>query len=240
MFLNKSESHIIIVAIYVDDIIITGTDVAAIEALKLHLHTVFSIKDLGKMHYFLGMEVSYVHQGIIMTQKKFSKELLQSSSLDVSKVAKTPLPVNVKLFADSGEYYSDPALYRSLVGKLNFLTHTRPDLSYVVQTLSQFMHQPRVEHFTALHHVLRYLAGTLGQGILLTATSQLTLKAYSDPDWASCPNTRRSVTGYVMLLGTSHISWKSKKQATVSKSFSEAEYRAMAGATEITWLVRLL
>lgn len=143
-----------------------------------------------------------------MTQKKFSKELLLTSGLDLTKLAKTPMPSNLKLIADSGEYYSDPALYRSLVGKLNFLTHTRPDLSYDVRTLSQYMHQPRIQHFEALTHVLRYLAGTVGQGILLFATHQLTLRAYSDSDWASCPNTRRSVTGYVMLLGSSLVSWK--------------------------------
>lgn len=176
-----------------------------------------------------------------MTQKKFTKELLQECNMDLSQIAKTPLHVHLKLAADTGEFFSDPVLYRSLVGKLNFLTHTRPDLSYVVQTLSQYMHQPRLQHYTALHHVMRYPAGTIGQGILLSATPQLTLKAYSDSDWASCPDTRRSVIGYVMLLGSSPVSWKSKKQATVSKSSAEAEYRAMAAAaSEITWLVRLL
>lgn len=111
LFLNKSESHIIIAAIYVDDIILTRTDVDAIEALKTHLHNVFSIKDLGRLHYFLGMEVSYIHQGIIMTQKKFSKELLQSSFLDLSKIAKTPLPIHVNLLDDSREYYRDHMLF---------------------------------------------------------------------------------------------------------------------------------
>ena len=187
------------------------------------------------------MEITAVSQGLIMTQRKFSKELLATCNMNLSKTAKTPLPAGLKLSGDCGALCTDPVLYRSLVGKLNFLTHTRPDLCYAVQTLSQYMHQPRVQHHEALHHVLRYLAGSLGQGILLAATDQLTLKAYSDSDWASCPDTRRSVTGYVMLLGSSPISWKSKKQATVSKSFSEAEYRAMsAAASEITWLVRLL
>lgn len=103
------------------------------------------------------------------------------------------------------------------------------------------MHQPRTQHFDALTHILRYLAGTVGQRILLSASNQLTLKAYSDSKCASCPNTRRSVASYVMLLGDSPVSLKSKKQATVSKCISEAKYRAMeAAATEITWLVRLL
>lgn len=128
-----------------------------------------------------------------------------------------------------------------MVGKLNFLTNTRPDLSYTVQHLSQFLQKPRVPHIEALMHTLRYVGSTVGQGIILKASDQLTLQAYSDSDWGACVDTRRSVSGYIMLLGNSPISWKSKKQATVSKSSSEAEYRAMASAaSEITWLVRLL
>lgn len=133
----------------------------------------------------------------------------------------------------------DPTLYRSLVGKLNFLTHSRPDLSYSVQALSQHMQKPTVLHFEALSHT--YLSATLGQGILLFGSDNLTLQAYSDSDWGACPDTRRSIFGFVLLLGHSPISWKSKKQATVSWSSSEAEYGSMASASsEVVWVVRLL
>nr|XP_017221138.1 PREDICTED: uncharacterized mitochondrial protein AtMg00810-like [Daucus carota subsp. sativus] len=136
---------------------------------------------------------------------------------------------------------SNPELYRSLVGKLNYLTNTRPDLSYTVQSLSQYMHAPRTSHFAALHHTLRYLAATVTQGILLKAADHLKLQAFSDADWASCKDSRRSVTGYILLFGQSPVTWKSKKQSTVSKSSAEAEYRAMAAAAaEVTWAVRLL
>ncbi|XP_021758565.1 uncharacterized protein LOC110723521 [Chenopodium quinoa] len=186
LFIYQTSTAFIIAAVYVDDIILTGTDLGVITTLKNHLHKVFSIKDLGELHYFLGIEVSHKKQSIILTQKKFSKELLQLTS-------------------DHGDHFHDPVLYKSLVGKLNFLTHTRPDLSYAVQTLSQFMSQQRIPHVQALHHVLRYIAGTIGQGILLQANSQLCLKAYSDSDWASCSESRKSVTGYVMLLGNSLV-----------------------------------
>ena len=103
------------------------------------------------------------------------------------------------------------------------------------------MQTPRVPHLQALHHTLGYIKGTLGQGILLRASPQLTLQAFSDSNWASCPTSRRSVTGYPVLLGSSPISWKSKRQGVVSKSSSEAEYRAMSqAASEVTWLVGLL
>ena len=228
-------------AVYIDDIIITSADSSVISNLKQHLHSTFSMKDLGLLNYFLGIEVTHMQQGIILTQKKFTNELLQDCNMDVSKTTKIPMPTTVRLLADEGEPYYDPVQYRSLVGKLNFLTHTRPDLSFVVQTLSQFMQHPRLPHVQALQHVLRYINATVGQGILLKANTQLILQAYSDSDWAFCPNSRRSATGHLLLLGNSPISWKSKKQSTISRSSSEAEYRAMAAASaEVTWVVNLL
>ena len=135
----------------------------------------------------------------------------------------------------------NPELYHSLVGKLNYLTHTRPHLNYSVQVLSQFMHSSRTPHLDALTHVLRYVNHSAHRGILLKASDSLTLQAYSDSDWASCPDSRRSITGYILLFGSSPVAWKSKKQGTVSRSSSESEYRAMASAAaDVTWTVRLL
>lgn len=107
--------------------------------------------------------------------------------------------------------------------------------------LSQFMQNPRTSYMEALQHILKYVSATVGQGILLRRSSQLSLHAYSDSDWATCPMTRRSLTGYLILFGCSPISWKSKKQNIIAKSSSEVEYRAMAHASaKVTWLVRLL
>ena len=153
----------------------------------------------------------------------------------------TPLPLHLKLSATEGELFHDPEYYRCLVGKLNFLTNTRPDLSYSVQALSQVLHAPRIPHYNALQHVLQYVTHSSTQGILLKGSEQLRLQAFSDSDWGSCPDSRRSRSGYILMLGHSPISWKSKKQHTVSKSSAEAEYRAMASAaSEVTWLIRLL
>lgn len=176
-----------------------------------------------------------------MTQAKFTKELLDHSGLSNYKRVATPLPANLKLTTHDGTLLKDPSLYRSLVGKLNFLTHTRPDLSYSVQTLSQYMQSPREPHLKALYHTLRYVYHTSGQGIMLHSSDHITLQAFSDSDWAACSDSRRSITGFVVLLGNSPMSWKSKKQSTVSRSSAEAEYRAMAAvAAEVTWLVNLL
>jgi len=225
----------------VDDILITGSDFEEVQHVKQHLNAKFGIKDLGKLHYFLGLEISHTAEGILLSQQKFTRELLQNCGFSLKQHASTPLPLNCKLLPDEGTLLEDPKIYRALVGKLNFLTHTRPDLSFSVQTLSQFLQTPRSSHLQALLHTLTYIQGTMTRGILLKGADKLQLHSFSDSDWAACPVSRRSVTGYLVLLGSSPISWKSKKQGTVSKSSSEAEYRAMAqAASEVTWLVRLL
>jgi hypothetical protein len=115
-----------------------------------------------------------------------------------------------------GDLIADSSSYRRLVGKMIYLTITKPDLSYAVQVLSQFMDKPRTSHLDAAHRVLRYIKQSPGQGIFLSATSNIQLHAFCDADWARCRDTRRSVTGYCILLGSSPISWKTKKQTTVS------------------------
>ncbi|XP_021715949.1 uncharacterized protein LOC110683848 [Chenopodium quinoa] len=178
LFLRKDGVDTTVIAVYVDDIIITGSNDGLTSDLKAHLHHTFSIKDLGQLSYFLGIEVSKCQDGYVLSQRKFTKELLQECELDISKTANTPFPSHMKLFSDQGALYDNAALYRCYVGKLNFLTNTRPDLAFAVQTLSQFMHSPRVPHVLALQHTLRYVASTIGQGILLRATDQLTLQAF--------------------------------------------------------------
>lgn len=150
----------------------------------------------------------------------------------------TPLPTNIKQLASDGTPLSDPSLYRSLVGNLSFLTNTRPNHSYSVQTLYEFMKSSTDLHFAAFKHTLSYVSQSVGQGIILQGETQLNLPAFSDSYWASCVDTRRSITRYLIMLGKSHVSWKSKKQSTISTPSSEREYIAMA--YKITWLVRLV
>nr|XP_043629740.1 uncharacterized mitochondrial protein AtMg00810-like [Erigeron canadensis] len=227
--------------VYVDDILVTGSDPNFVSQLKNFLHQEFTIKGLGFLNYFLGLEVHYSTNGIVLAQHKFTQELLADAGFLDAKPVVTPLPQNMKFSDPCSPYLKDQSTYRSLIEKKNFLTHTHPDLAFAVQTLSEFLQNPQQIHLDGVHHLLRYLKGISGQGILLNGTDQLSLHAYSDSDWAACPVTRRSVTGYVILIGGSPISWKSKKQSTISGSSSEAEYRAMAAAAaEITWLIRLL
>ena len=168
-------------------------------------------------------------------------DLLKEFDCANSSGVVTPLDCNFKLQADVGELYSDPTQYRRLIGKLNFLTHTRPDIAFSVQHLSQFMQARRLPHYQAALHVLRYLKTQPTLGILLHHAPSFSLLAYCDADWASCSHTRKSVTGYVVFLGQTLISWKSKKQQTISLSSAEAEYRSMRRlVAELAWLSRLL
>ena len=140
LFPKKEEGSITILAVYVDDIILTGNNATKTSSIKAHLDSVFSIKDLGHLHYFLGIEVDYLHGGLVLSQNKFTKDLINEHYTDrMSRNSLTPLPIHLKLSTLEGNLLDNPTAYRSIVGKLNFLTNTKPDLSYVVQTLSQFM-----------------------------------------------------------------------------------------------------
>ncbi|GJU14206.1 ribonuclease H-like domain-containing protein [Tanacetum coccineum] len=140
-----------------------------------------------------------------------------------------------------GAPISDSTLYRSLVGALQYLTFTRPDISYAVQQVCLFMHDPREPHLSALKRILRYVRGTLSYGLQLYSSTTSSLVAYSDADWAGCPTTRRSTSGYCVFLGNNLLSWSSKRQFTLSRSSAEAEYRGVANAVaETCWLRNLL
>jgi len=179
--------------------------------------------------------------GIHICQQKYAFDILADSRILGCKPVKIPIEKNSRLSKDAGDYLVDPSTYRRLIGKLLYLTITRPDISYLVQVLSQFIDKPLQSHLTAAHKVLRYIKSAPGQGLLLSIFSNLELIAYCDSDWALCPDTLRSVTRYCVLLGQSLISWKSNKQSILSRSSAEAEYRAMAATvSKLTWLRFLL
>ncbi|CAH9119111.1 unnamed protein product [Cuscuta epithymum] len=229
------------VLVYVDDLIISGNDHEAILHFKSYLSDCFHMKDLGTLRYFLGIEVARNPSGLFLTQRKYTLDILSETGLLGSKPASFPIEQNHSLATASGPPLADPEPYRRLLGRLIYLAVTRPDLTYSVHVLSQFMQAPGQAHWDAALRVVRYLKGSPGQGILLRSDSDLSLTGWCDSDWAACPLTRRSLSGWLVFLGHSPVSWKTKKQSTVSRSSAESEYRAMAAATcELKWLKALL
>lgn len=199
------------------------------------------MKDMGAANYFLGLEITRTADGIFVSQKKYTEDLLKEFGLSTAAPLRLPMDPHLKLTLDKGEQLSNPHSYQRLMGKLIYLTVTRPDLTFSVHILTQFMHNPTNIHMQAAKRVLRYLRNNTGRGILLASSSTAQLTAYCDSDWASCPFSRKSTSGFCILLGNSPVSWKTKKQSVVSRSSAEAEYRAMAlTSCEVTWLTQLL
>lgn len=242
LFTKRRGDKMVIVLVYVDDLLLTGNDAGLIEETRHTLHSHFKIKDLGELKYILGIEFLR-STGIVMNQRKYALELVAEAGLGNAKPQMTPLDCSQKLTSvevDPGAIYEDISRYQRLVGKLLYLTITRPDISFAVQLLSQFMQKPKVSHWNAALRVIKYIKMEPGKGILMSANQKPQLNGYCDADWAACPTTRRSITGFILKFGDSPISWKSKKQHTISRSSTEAEYRSLAALTaEIVWVTNL-
>ena len=240
LFYKRCGGKLMILIVYVDDIVITGDDDQGIEKVKQHLSNEFEVKDLGQMRYFLGIEVSRSSRGIYLSQRKYVLDLLAETRMLESKPVAPPIEPNLRITANSGEPV-DRGRYQRLVGRLIYLSHTRPDIAYAVSLVSRYMHDPRSGHLDAVNRILRYLKGCPGKGILLSNHGHLEVEGYTDADWAGCLDDRISTSGYWIFLGGNLVSWRSKKQSVVARSTAEAELRSMAsGLCELLWLRLLL
>ncbi|OIT24891.1 putative mitochondrial protein [Nicotiana attenuata] len=179
--------------------------------------------------------------GMFLSQRKYAEQIIERAGMSCCKSSHTPVDTKEKVSATSSTTYEDPTLYRSLAGALQYLTFTRPDISYAVQQVCLHMHDPRVDHMQALKRIIRYIQGTLDYGLHLYSSPVSSLVSYTDADWGGCPDTRRSTSGYCVFLGDNLISWSSKRQPTLSRSSAEAEYRGVANVvSESCWLRNLL
>lgn len=204
--------------------------------LKLFLDKEFKIKDVGPLHFFLGMKILRESLGMIISQRKCTLDL-EFDSLHLSLISSTMDPT-IKLQANQGVTIQDHTLYEHLLGKLNYLTHTRIDLSFIVQHLSQFM-QDSEPHLKVVLWVLRCLLTNPCLGLFMYASSSVELMTFCDYDWATNLDSRKSISDFYISLGSYPISWKSKKQTSISLSSAKAKYRSMRRAVaELIWLIR--
>lgn len=209
--------------------------------LKQCLAKEFEIKDLGQLRYFLGMEIARSKESIMVSQRKYTLDLLKETGMNGCKAADTPIEANVKLGEVKGGVHVNAGRYQRLVGKLIYLSHTGPDIAFAVSMVSQFMHSPCEEHFEAVFRILRYLKATPGKGLFFGKNQQRGIEVYTDADWACSITDRRSTSGYCTFIWGNLVTWRSKKQSVVARSSAEAEFRSMAqGVCEVLWLKRVL
>jgi histone deacetylase 1/2 len=245
LFIYTSQGNTVYLLVYVDDIIITSSNTTLLQSLIQKLNKEFSLKHLGSLDYFLGIEVNHLPSGsLLLTQSKYIRDLLNRTNMLESSPVTSPMQSTCKLSKDGSAALSDPFTYRSVVGALQYATLTRPEISFAVNKVCQFMSRPLEVHWVAVKRILRYLKGTINRGLLLSpaSTTQLpSLKAFCDADWASDPDDRRSTSGAGIYFGPNLISWWSRKQPVVARSSTEAEYRSLAHATaELLWVQTLL
>nr|GEW35690.1 ribonuclease H-like domain-containing protein [Tanacetum cinerariifolium] len=212
LFVFHRGSDIACLLFFVDDIILTASSSAFLQRIIASLYSEFAMTDLGSLNYFLGISAQRSASGLFLSQSKFAEEILERAHMHSCNPCRTPVDTESKLGSD-GEPISDPTLYRSLAGALRYLTWL-PDLSYAVQQVCLYMHDPRDPHFTALKSILRYVG---------------------------CPVTLRSTSGYCVFLGDNLLSWSAKRQVTLPRSSAEAEYRGVANVVaETAWIHNLL
>ncbi|XP_019176811.1 PREDICTED: uncharacterized protein LOC109172110 [Ipomoea nil] len=226
--------------VYVDDIIMMGNDTSLLDMMLRRLSTTFKIRDLGPPGFFLSIETLALDGGYLLSQKRYMVDILKRAGMTDCKPLMTPAAVS-HVTTSVSQPFDNPTQYRRIVGALQYLTITRPDLSFAVNRLCQYMHSPTDDHWGLVKRVLRYVKGTLHYGLRLTPFASSAIHAFFDSDWASCPLDRKSTSGYAVFHGSNLISWLSRKQRTVARSSTEAEYKALADVSaEVTWVVSLL
>ena len=245
---KEASGHIsfVILGVYVDDIIPVSNDPAMLKAEKAALCERFEMIDQGEIHYLLGLSIKRDRESRTLTisQPNYTEKVLRKFGMENCKPVSTPLEPGRKFqqLSSSDEPF-DIQTYQQAIGCLTYMsTATRPDIAAAVGVLSQYMSKPSKDHWMGVKRVLRYLKGTLNYGLKFSVHGEQTeLNGYSDADWAGDVDTRRSTTGYVFQFGNGTISWSSRKQPTVAKSSTEAEYVALSSATqEAIWLRRLM
>ena len=210
VFYRNSQASIILLVVYLDNIIIIENDMTGISSLKCFLHGQFHTKDLRMLKYFLGVEVMRSKCEIFLSQRKYVLDILSETGKLVAKPCQSLMAQSL-YFTRKDELFKDPERYRRLVGKLNYLTVTRPDIAYSISIVSQYMASPTIDHWAVVEHILCYLKGALGRGILYRNHGHNRLECFTNADCTGSKKDRRSTSGYCVFVRGNLVSWKSKK-----------------------------
>lgn len=241
VYRREDKDTLLIIAIYVDDLFVTGNSVKEIKEFKRSMSQQFEMSDLGMLTYYLGMEVEQSPRGITIKQEAYALRILKEAGLDDCNSVNIPMEFGVQFSKALDEPEIDATLYRRRIGCLRYLMHSRPDLAFSIGILSKYMHSPRKSHGDALTKVLRYLKGTQGYGLVFKRGGSQKLVGFSDSSHNTDPDDGRSTTGHLFCLGDTPISWCSQKQDVVALSSCEAEYMAATeAAKQAIWLQELV
>ncbi|KAE8735609.1 hypothetical protein F3Y22_tig00000340pilonHSYRG00771 [Hibiscus syriacus] len=235
------DGDILIVCLYVDDLIFTGSNPSMFNEFKDVMMKEFEMTDMGLMAYYLGIEVKQQNDGIFISHESYAKEILKKFKMENCKPISTPTEYGIKMTKHEEGESVDPTFFKSLVGSLRYLTCTRPDILHAVGLVSRYMESPTTTHFKAAKRILRYLKGTIDFGLFYSVSNDYKLVGYSDSDWGGDIDNRRSTTGFVFFMGDIAFTWMSKKQPIVTLSTCEAEYVAATSCVcHAIWLRNLL
>ena len=242
LYIKVANGHCVLVLVYVDDVLITGSSLELISRTKTDLKTRFEMTDSGKCAFVLGIELLDGQDGsVTMCQRRYVDDILKRFNMDQCKAVVSPVDISTRLVPSNATTRID-APFREAVGALmHLMTATRPDIAYAVGYVSRFMENPQETHWAAVKRIFRYLQGTKTHGICFKPGNDIDFRGYSDADWAGDHADRKSTSGYTFMLMGAPVSWGSKKQSSVSLSTSEAEYIALSLAIqEGKWIHRLL
>ena len=219
IYVFKDKTETVIIAVYVDDILIAGTSNKKIAEVKAAIANCFEVKDMGEFHYFLGVKIVRDSQAgtIWLGQPSYSENIVQDFHMENANVCRTPTNPSLKLTeADETSTYADTEKYQSAVGKLLFLsTRTRPDIAFAVSTVAKFTSNPTEQHWKAVKHIIPYIAGTINYGLMFTRSETTDCTGFSDADWAGDVDDCKSTSGYIFSVGGAPVSWKSRKNNPV-------------------------
>jgi len=237
LYVKKINDDVLVISLYVDDLIVTGSNIQQVEEFKQKMMQFFEMTDLGLISFFLGMEIKQSKEEKFICQKKYVKEILKKFHMENCKPTTSPMNQKDKFSKEDGTARVDEEKFRSLIGYLLYLTATGPDILYARSLLSRFMHSPSEMHMRAAKIIMRYIKGTYNFGVKILKCQELRLHGFYDSDWGGFIDDMKSTFGFCFNLGSIIFSWSSKKQDIVEQSTTEVEFiAATTTVNQALWL----